>query len=146
MNVVKRSEIDISEKKPASEVVLRLRGITKVFGSLVANNDISLELKSGEVLALLGENGAGKTTLMNILFGHYIADSGSIEVFGRPIQQGSPHAAIELGIGMVHQHFTLAGNLKDMLLNIVALADDIDMRGSIRAPSMLLDTMTVAGQ
>ena len=54
MNVVKRSEIDISEKKPASEVVLRLRGITKVFGSLVANNDISLELKSGEVLALLG--------------------------------------------------------------------------------------------
>ena len=53
MNVVKRSEIDISEKKPASEVVLRLRGITKVFGSLVANNDISLELKSGEVLALL---------------------------------------------------------------------------------------------
>ena len=111
MNVVKRSEIDISEKKPASEVVLRLRGITKVFGSLVANNDISLELKSGEVLALLGENGAGKTTLMNILFGHYIADSGSIEVFGQSIQQGSPHAAIELGIGMVHQHFTLADNL-----------------------------------
>ena len=69
MNVVKRSEIDISEKGPSSEVVLRLRGITKVFGSLVANNDISLELKSGEVLALLGENGAGKTTLMNILFG-----------------------------------------------------------------------------
>ena len=75
MTVVKRSEIDISEKKPASEVVLRLRGITKVFGSLVANNEISLELKSGEVLALLGENGAGKTTLMNILFGHYVADS-----------------------------------------------------------------------
>ena len=95
MKVVKRSEIDISEKKPASEVVLRLRGITKVFGSLVANNDISLELKSGEVLALLGENGAGKTTLMNILFGHYIADSGIIEVFGQSIQQGSPHAAIE---------------------------------------------------
>ena len=87
MNVVKRSEIDISEKKPASEGVLRLRGITKAFGSLVANNDINLELKSGEVLALLGENGAGKTTLMNILFGHYIADSGSIEVFGRTIQQ-----------------------------------------------------------
>jgi ABC-type uncharacterized transport system ATPase subunit len=111
MNGVKRSEIEISEKQPASEVVLRLRGITKVFGSLVANDDISLELKSGEVLALLGENGAGKTTLMNILFGHYVADSGSIEVFGKSIQQGSPHAAIELGIGMVHQHFTLADNL-----------------------------------
>ena len=58
------SEIEISEKQPSAEVVLRLRGITKVFGSLVANDDISLELKSGEVLALLGENGAGKTTLI----------------------------------------------------------------------------------
>ena len=111
MNVVKCSEIEISEEQMSSEVVLRLRGITKVFGSLVANDDISLELKSGEVLALLGENGAGKTTLMNILFGHYVADSGIIKVFGQSIQQGSPHAAIELGIGMVHQHFTLADNL-----------------------------------
>jgi len=111
MKGLKSSGIDILEKQPASEVVLRLRGITKVFGSLIANDDISLELKSGEVLALLGENGAGKTTLMNILFGHYVADYGVIEVFGQSIQQGSPHVAIELGIGMVHQHFTLADNL-----------------------------------
>jgi len=111
MSGMKCSEIEISEKQKASDVVLRLRGITKVFGSLVANDKISLELKSGEVLALLGENGAGKTTLMNILFGHYLADSGIIEVFGQAIQQGSPHAAIKLGIGMVHQHFTLADNL-----------------------------------
>ena len=110
-NGVKYSEIETSEKQLSPKVMLRLRGITKVFGSLVANNNISLELMSGEVLALLGENGAGKTTLMNIIFGHYVADSGSIEVFGDVIQQGSPHIAIELGIGMVHQHFTLADNL-----------------------------------
>ncbi len=91
--------------------VLRLTGITKRFGSLVANNDISLHLNEGEVLALLGENGAGKSTLVSILFGHYTADAGSIEVFGRPRPAGDPRAALAAGIGMVHQHFTLADNL-----------------------------------
>ena len=70
-----------------------------------------IELKRGEIVALLGENGAGKTTLMNILFGHYTADEGSIEVFGKPLPPGEPRAAIAAGIGMVHQHFTLADNL-----------------------------------
>ncbi|WP_366554145.1 ABC transporter ATP-binding protein [Aquibaculum sediminis] len=96
--------------------VLRLQGITKRFGDLVANDAIDLELASGEVLALLGENGAGKTTLMNILFGHYTADEGQIEVAdseGRlqPLPPGNPAAALAAGIGMVHQHFTLADNL-----------------------------------
>jgi simple sugar transport system ATP-binding protein len=95
----------------APPVALRLAGIGKRFGDLVANDDISLELRQGEVLALLGENGAGKTTLMNILFGHYVADAGSVEVFGRPLPPGSPRAAIAAGLGMVHQHFTLADNL-----------------------------------
>jgi simple sugar transport system ATP-binding protein len=63
------------------------------------------------MLALLGENGAGKTTLMSILFGHYVADSGGVEVFGRPLPAGSPRAALAAGVGMVHQHFTLAGNM-----------------------------------
>jgi simple sugar transport system ATP-binding protein len=91
--------------------VLRLSGITKRFGALVANDDISLTLAPGEVLALLGENGAGKSTLVSILFGHYVADAGSIEVFGQALPPGQPKAALAAGIGMVHQHFTLADNL-----------------------------------
>ena len=65
--------------------VLRLSGITKRFGPLLANDGISLQLARGEVLALLGENGAGKSTLMSILFGHYVADAGHIEAFGAPL-------------------------------------------------------------
>ncbi|MDP2817096.1 MAG: ABC transporter ATP-binding protein [Polaromonas sp.] len=94
-----------------SRTVLRLTSITKRFGTLVANDAISLELHVGEVLALLGENGAGKSTLVSILFGHYTADEGQIEAFGRPLPAGNPRAALDAGIGMVHQHFTLADNL-----------------------------------
>ena len=95
----------------SSVPLLRLQGITKRFGSLVANDGISLDLGRGEVLALLGENGAGKSTLVSILFGHYVADGGSIEVDGQPLPPGQPKAALAAGIGMVHQHFTLADNL-----------------------------------
>ena len=91
--------------------VLRLEAITKRFGRLVANDAISLDLARGEVLALLGENGAGKSTLVSILFGHYIADEGRIEAFGQALPPGNPKAALAAGIGMVHQHFTLADNL-----------------------------------
>ena len=94
-----------------AQPVLRLQGICKRFGSLVANNNISLDLGAGEVLALLGENGAGKSTLVSILFGHYVADAGHITVHGRPLPAGQPGAALAAGIGMVHQHFTLAHNL-----------------------------------
>ncbi|HRY23034.1 MAG TPA: ABC transporter ATP-binding protein [Geminicoccaceae bacterium] len=95
--------------------LLRLRGITKRFGGLVANDGIDLDLARGEILALLGENGAGKTTLMSILFGHYVADAGTIEVTGadgaaHQLPPGSARAALAAGIGMVHQHFTLAMN------------------------------------
>jgi general nucleoside transport system ATP-binding protein len=91
--------------------VLQLTYITKRFGTLVANDAISLHLYEGEILALLGENGAGKSTLVSILFGHFTADAGHIEVFGKPLPPGNPKAALATGIGMVHQHFTLADNL-----------------------------------
>ncbi len=97
---------------------LNINAVTKRFGSLTANDDISLGLRRGEILALLGENGAGKTTLMSILFGHYVADEGSIEIFGKPLEAGSPAASLAAGIGMVHQHFTLAENL-NVLDNII---------------------------
>lgn len=101
-----------------AETVLHLSGITKRFGPLVANDAISLSLRRGEVVALLGENGAGKTTLMNILFGHYTADEGQIEAFGTALPPGDPNAALAAGIGMVHQHFTLADQMT-VLENIV---------------------------
>jgi len=95
----------------AAQVVLRLDRITKTFGKLIANDAVSLSLHRGEVIALLGENGAGKTTLMNILFGQYTADSGAVEVFGKALPPGNPRAALDAGVGMVHQHFTLADNM-----------------------------------
>jgi simple sugar transport system ATP-binding protein len=98
-------------RQPLAPPLLAIRGVTKRFGNLVANDAISLDLAAGEVLALLGENGAGKTTLMNVLFGHYVADEGVIEIDGEALPPGNTDAALKRGVGMVHQHFTLADNL-----------------------------------
>ena len=87
--------------------VLELRGITKQFPGVLANDHVDFDLRRGEVHALLGENGAGKSTLMNILYGLYSADEGEILVNGKPLTFSSPHDAIDQGIGMVHQHFML---------------------------------------
>src|SRR5690606_25756158 len=90
-----------------SGAVVQLKGITKRFPGLVANDSIDFELKKGEIHALLGENGAGKSTLMNILFGLYQPDEGEIRINGERTVIDGASKAIELGIGMVHQHFKL---------------------------------------
>jgi ABC-type uncharacterized transport system ATPase subunit len=95
-------------KKLATRIVdIELRGITKRFGDIVANADVSLSIRAGEVLGLLGENGAGKSTLMNILSGLYRPDEGEILIDGRPVRFRDAKDAIRAGIGMVHQHFML---------------------------------------
>ncbi len=86
---------------------LELRGITKRFGPLVANDSIDLVIEPGEIHALLGENGAGKSTLMNVLYGLYEPDGGEILVDDSPVVFGGPGDAMRAGIGMVHQHFML---------------------------------------
>jgi general nucleoside transport system ATP-binding protein len=89
------------------EHVIEMLNIRKEFPGIVANDNITLQLKKGEIHALLGENGAGKSTLMNVLFGLYQPENGEIRVNGKPVQITSPNIANDLGIGMVHQHFML---------------------------------------
>ncbi len=101
----------------ADAPLLELRGITKRFPGVVANDHVDLDLTKGEVHALLGENGAGKSTLMNILYGLYHADEGEILIGGKPVRMGSTRDAIEAGIGMVHQHF--------MLIPVMTVAENI---------------------
>ncbi len=86
---------------------LELRGITKAFGPVIANQDISITVEPGQIHCLLGENGAGKSTLMNVLYGLYSADSGEILLDGQPINFAGPGEAMAAGLGMVHQHFML---------------------------------------
>jgi general nucleoside transport system ATP-binding protein len=115
----------------AERPVLELRGITKRFPGVVANDDVSFDLEAGEVHALLGENGAGKSTLMSILYGLYRPDEGEIVVEGRPVVMHSPRDAIENGIGMVHQHF--------MLIPVMTVAENIVLATEPRRSGVLLD-------
>jgi simple sugar transport system ATP-binding protein len=107
MTVAQSGPTPASVGPPARSDHLSLRRITKAFPGVIANDDISLDVRAGEVHALLGENGAGKTTLMNILYGIYQPDAGEIWVQGRRVRIRSPRDAIALGIGMVPQHFLL---------------------------------------
>ena len=115
----------------AEAPLLELRGITKRFPGVLANDNINFDLRHGEVHALLGENGAGKSTLMNILYGLYTPDEGEILLNGKPIDLGSTKAAIEHGIGMVHQHF--------MLIPVMTVAENIVLAIEPRHGGVLLD-------
>jgi general nucleoside transport system ATP-binding protein len=115
----------------AEAPLLELRGITKRFPGVLANDDVNFDLRAGEVHALLGENGAGKSTLMNILYGLYTPDEGEILLHGKPIELGSTKAAIEHGIGMVHQHF--------MLIPVMTVAENIVLATEPRRAGVLMD-------
>jgi general nucleoside transport system ATP-binding protein len=115
----------------AEAPLLELRGITKRFPGVLANDDVNFDLRPGEVHALLGENGAGKSTLMNILYGLYTPDEGQILLHGKPIDLGSTKAAIEHGIGMVHQHF--------MLIPVMTVAENIVLATEPRYAGVMLD-------
>ena len=111
--------------------VLELRGITKEFPGVLANDHVDFDLRRSEVHALLGENGAGKSTLMSILYGLYTPDSGEILMNGKPVAIHSPRDAIELGIGMVHQHF--------MLIPVMTVTENIVLAQEPRHAGVLLD-------
>ncbi|MFR4438943.1 MAG: ATP-binding cassette domain-containing protein, partial [Hungatella sp.] len=100
------------------DYVIEMLGITKEFPGIIANDNITLQLKKGEIHALLGENGAGKSTLMSVLFGLYQPEKGTIKVKGKEVKIKGPLDANALGIGMVHQHFKLVHNFT-VLQNIV---------------------------
>jgi general nucleoside transport system ATP-binding protein len=112
------------------DLVLEMRGISKEFPGVVANDDVSFEVRRGEVHALLGENGAGKSTLMNILYGLYKPDGGEIRLNGKPASFSSAREAIHAGIGMVHQHF--------MLVPVMTVAENIVL-GTEPKKGVLLD-------
>src|SRR4051795_2986993 len=115
----------------APRTVLEMRHITKRFPGTVANDDVDFDLREGEVHALLGENGAGKSTLMNILYGLYHPDEGEIVTRGKRVQLGSPKAAIDAGVGMVHQHF--------MLIPVMTVAENIVLAVEPKHRKVLLD-------
>ena len=111
------------EQNHNNDYIIEMLHITKEFPGIKANDDITLQLRRGEIHALLGENGAGKSTLMSVLFGLYQPEKGEIRKNGVPVKINDPNDATALGIGMVHQHFKLI-DVFTVLDNIILGAED----------------------
>ena len=135
-----------------SPYIIEMRNITKIFPGIIANDNITLQLKKGEIHALLGENGAGKSTLMSVLFGLYQPEEGQIYKNGKPVQINNPNDANDLGIGMVHQHFklvqvfTVLENIirkKEARKKVVALSKSYGLNVD---PDALVENITVGMQ
>jgi ABC-type uncharacterized transport system ATPase subunit len=120
--------VGLDTVSPGPSALLRMIGVTKRFGDLVADDRVDFDVRAGEIHALLGENGAGKSTLMKILYGLYQPDAGEIQVAGEPVQIDSPHTAVRHGIGMVHQQFMLVPNLTALENVVLGMAK----AGSVR--------------
>src|SRR5213078_2953324 len=129
---------DIQSPRMDETPVLELRGITKAFPGVLANDAIDLDLRRGEIHALLGENGAGKSTLMNILYGLVPPDAGEIRIDGQPVTIRDPADAIARGIGMVHQHF--------MLVPVLSVAENVVLGNEVVRAGQILDLGQAAQQ
>ena len=115
----------VKGKLMADNCAVEMRGVTKIFGKIVANNNVDLKINKGEILSLLGENGSGKTTLMNMLSGIYFPDAGQIFVNGEEVSISSPRDAFDYGIGMIHQHFKLVDVLTATENVVLGLSDGV---------------------
>ncbi|HJN41184.1 MAG TPA: ATP-binding cassette domain-containing protein, partial [Anaerolineales bacterium] len=118
------------------ELALQAKGITKRFPGVLANDNVDLTLRRGEILALLGENGAGKSTLMNVVYGLYRPDEGEVFVKGRRVRLENPRDAIALGIGMVHQHF--------QLVPVMTVAENVILGAEVTRAGGILDQRAAA--
>ncbi|MHB8076379.1 ABC transporter ATP-binding protein [Desulfosporosinus fructosivorans] len=125
---------------------LEMCGITKRFPGVLSNSNVNIQIRAGEVLAILGENGAGKTTLMNVLYGLYQPDEGKILLNGKPVRINSPREAIALGIGMVHQHFMLVPTLTVCENVILGLSKTflVDLKTAAKKIQAITDTYGLA--
>jgi general nucleoside transport system ATP-binding protein len=123
--------------------IIDVQGIEKKYPGVIANYDVNLKIESGEIHAIIGENGAGKSTLMKILYGLVAPDSGRVLINGKKVSFKSPQDAMELGVGMVHQHFMLADNAT-VLENVILGSEPTSTGGVIQFEAARIKLLEIA--